>query len=209
MKKNQKKNQVNISDHYFSEYQSSKPKETQFSDKLRGNILEFKTASGVFSLKKIDNGSRLLIEKSIIKNNSKILDLGCGYGAVGIAIAKAYLTNQVILTDINKRAVSLAKKNIELNNIENAKAVQGNMFEKIDEKFDTILLNPPQTAGKKLCFEMIEKSKDYLNPKGTFQIVARHQKGGKILSQHMKEIFGNLEEIAKGSGFRIYLSHLE
>jgi len=84
-----------------------------------------------------------------------------------------------------------------------------NIFSKIPEKFDVILLNPPQTAGKKICFQMIEESKLHLNEKGTLQIVARPKKGGETLAQQMLKVFGNAYEIAKGAGFKVYLSRLE
>ena len=84
--------------------------------------------------------------------------------------------------------------------------MQSDGFENIKDKFDTILLNPPQTAGKQLCQKLIEDSKQHLNPKGCLQLVARHNKGGKELSKKMFEVFGNMKEIAKGSGYRTYLS---
>jgi 16S rRNA G1207 methylase RsmC len=89
-------------------------------------------------------------------------------------------------------------KNVEVRN--------GNMYDAINEKFDVILLNPPQTAGKDVCFEMIEKAKHYLVKNGSLQIVARHNKGGKTLMQKMKEVFNNVETLAKKSGYRVYIS---
>jgi len=111
----------------------------------------------------------------------------------------------VLLTDINERAIYLAKKNILLNGVK-ADARASDLFSGIPEKFDTILLNPPQSAGKKLCFQMIEKSKEHLNKEGLLQLVARPRKGGKTLAGKMKEVFGNVEVIAKGAGFSVYAS---
>jgi len=141
-----------------------------------------------------------------VKKNSKILDLGCGYGPVGISIAKSFPETKVLMTDVNKRAIKLAKMSIELNKTANVETKCSDKFEKIDQNFDTILLNPPQTAGKKLCFEMIEESKSHLERNGLLQLVARHNKGGKDLSKKMNEVFGNVKETAKGSGYRIYVS---
>ena len=90
--------------------------------------------------------------------------------------------SEVVLTDINSRAVKIARMNKKRNRVENVSFVQGDMFEKVKGKFDTILFNPPQTAGKSICFQMIEKSKDFLKEGGTLQLVARHNKGGKSLS---------------------------
>lgn len=195
-----------MSEHYYSEDQTSELSLRKIRSRLRGNELEFWTGAGVFSGKKVDKGSELLANDSIIKDNSRVLDLGCGYGPVGIAVAKGNPSAEVILTDINKRAVNLARMNKKLNNLHNIKVFQGDMYGSVKGKFDAILLNPPQTAGKETCFKMIEESKDYLNQEGTLQIVARHKKGGKSLSEKMKSVFGNVEEISIKSGYRIYLS---
>ncbi len=192
--------------HYYSEKQTSQLRLKKIKAILRGISLEFYTASGMFSPKKIDKGTKLLIEKSIIEKNWKILDFGCGYGAVGIAVAKSFPETEVLMTEINRRALKVAKMNIELNQISNITSKFSNLFEKIDKKFDAILVNPPQNAGKKLCFEIIEQSKDFLEKDGLLQLVARHNKGGSELSKKMKEVFGNVKDIAKKSGYRVYVS---
>ncbi|MEK6816316.1 MAG: methyltransferase [Nanoarchaeota archaeon] len=190
--------------HYFSQTQESAFKLSTIKDTVRGVRLELSIAPGVFSAKRIDFGSKLLAEKMIIGTNDSVLDLGCGIGIVGIVAA--HLTeNEVVLTDVNERACKLAEMNSR--KIKNITVVCGYMYEKVKQrKFDVILLNPPQTAGKKICFEMIERAKDHLNPNGTLQIVARHNKGGETLSLKMKEVFGNAKDIAKSGGYRVYIS---
>ncbi len=195
----------NNQEHYFSRRPASKLKERKIQTFLRKKELIFYTGSSVFSPKKIDLGSKLLIEKSQVKESDAVLDLGCGYGAVGITIAKTFPKTKVIMSDVNERAVMFAKKNIKENKVK-AKAIKSDCFDKIQEKFDVILLNPPQTAGKKLCFKMIEEAKKHLNKEGSLQLVARHQKGGKSLQKKMEEVFGNVKAIAKKSGYRIYFS---
>ncbi len=192
-------------EHYYSKKQTSKLKIRRIKTTLRGNKLEFYSGSGVFSIRKIDKGTRLLIEKCIIKPKWRILDLGCGYGVVGIAIAKAFPSTRVFMSDINERALELAKMNIELNNVR-AEVIQSDIYEQIHGRFNTILVNPPQVAGKEVCFSMIEEGRDYLFKNGLFQLVARHNKGGKELSKKMYESFGNIEAIAKSGGYRVYLS---
>ena len=195
-------------EHYYTKSPTSKLRERKIYTVLRGNELVFHTGSGVFSPDRIDLGTRLLIEKSIVKRDQKILDFGCGYGALGIALSKAIPDLKTTMSDINERAVMLAKKNIEENKIK-AKAIQSDIFENVKGKFDVILLNPPQTAGKKICFRMIEESKNHLNKNGSLQMVARHQKGGKSFQTKMEETFGNVKVIARGSGYRIYYSELK
>ncbi len=195
-----------MTEHYYSEKQTSKLRIKKINTNLRKNNLKFYTASGVFSIGKIDKGTKLLIEKSIIKPNYKILDLGCGYGPIGISIAKAFPSTQILMTDINQRAIKLAKNNVKLNNITNIEIKQSNLYNNIKEKFNTILTNPPQTAGKETCFKLIEQAKDHLKKDGLLQLVARHNKGGKELEKKMKEIFGNVKDIAKQAGYRVYVS---
>ena len=195
-----------MAEHYYTEKPTSELNIRQIRAILRGKELSFYTGSGVFSPDKIDIGTALLIKDSIIEPGAKILDLGCGYGPVGITLKKAFPETKVSMTEINQRAVMLAKKNAKLNHAD-VKIAQGNLYESVaEEKFDIILVNPPMAAGKKLCFEIIEKAKEHLTDKGTLQLVARHQKGGRELEKKMQEVFGNVEEISKKSGFRIYLS---
>jgi 16S rRNA (guanine1207-N2)-methyltransferase len=196
-----------MAEHYYSAKQTSKFDIKTIKAVLLGKNFEFFVAPGVFSRHKIDDGSYILIENAEVKESCKLLDLGCGYGAVGIAFAKAKKCD-VVMADSNERAIKLAKMNAKLNDI-TMDARVSDIFSKIPEKFDVILLNPPQTAGKKICFQMIEESKLHLNENGTLQIVARPKKGGETLAQQMLKVFGNAYEIAKGAGFRVYLSRLE
>jgi len=194
--------------HYYSENQVSEFKPIKIKAVLRGRELEFYTAGGVFSIKKVDRGTELLINNCIIHDNWEVLDLGCGYGPIGISIAKT--TNaKVTITDINKRALRLAKMNLRLNDVE-IELKQGNLYKPLNGKmFDTILTNPPYTAGRKICFQIIEESKKHLKKKGILQLVAKHRKGGDMLSKKMKEVFGNVKVIVKGSGYRIYVSEFK
>ena len=191
--------------HYYSEQQKSLLGVKKIRQKIKGIDFEFYTGSGIFSKGKVDKGALILAENMIIAKNQKVLDIGCGIGVLGIVATKLFDADAV-LSDINKRAVMLANKNTKLNNMK-AEIFQGNLYEKINQNdFDVILSNPPQNAGKKLCFELIEESKEYLKNNGTLQIVVRHNKGGKTLSEKMKEVFGNVKVIAKKSGYWVYQS---
>ncbi len=192
-------------DHYFTK----KPRSALHPRMLRlfinGRELKLRTSSGMFSPKKVDNATLLLIEN--MRVSGKILDLGCGYGPIGIAASVACPDCSVTMVEINERAAKLAMENVMLNSIPNALVQESDFFEKItDEKFDTILMNPPMALGLKQVFGVIAECKDYLNRKGTLQIVARHGKGGERIEEHMKEVFGNVDEVAKGGGFRVYMS---
>lgn len=198
-------------DHYFSKKQSTPFKPSKIRMRVAGLEFDLQTAGGVFSPKKLDNGTQLLIENAHVEQGWKVLDLGCGYGVLGVAIKKLNPTIELFMSDVNQRAIKLVRMNLKMHNIE-GEAIQSDAFSSQKFKglqFDTIFLNPPQSAGKDICFKLIEESKDHLFPGGTLQLVARHQKGGKHLSAKMEEVFGNVEEVAKGSGFRIYVSSKE
>ncbi|MFH1839898.1 MAG: methyltransferase [Nanoarchaeota archaeon] len=189
--------------HYYSEEQDSEFKVIKIKDNIRSIDLEFFSAPGVFSKKKIDFGTKLLAENMVVSKGDSVLDMGAGYGVIGIVAAK--IGFKVTLREINKRACKLAEMNLELNKVK-AEIDQGNLYDGLKGKFNVIVSNVPQTAGKKICFEIIEKAKGFLKKKGTLQIVARHNKGGKVLSKKMEEVFGNLEILAKKKGYRVYLS---
>ncbi|MBT7902498.1 class I SAM-dependent methyltransferase [Candidatus Woesearchaeota archaeon] len=197
-------------EHYFSKKQTSEFKIDKIIFNLQGDEFKFCVAPGVFSKNKVDKGTEVLVKNMIIIDGDKVLDLGCGYGVVGVVVKSLNSDCSVVFTDSNERAIILTQKNLRLNKIKfRPKDIRvGDMYQKIKpgEQFDTILLNPPQTAGKKVCFAMIEKSKDFLVEGGRLQLVARHSKGGKDLSKKMNLVYGNMREIAKKSGYRVYLS---
>jgi len=192
--------------HYYSEKPTSELKLKKIKAILREKEFEFYTGSGVFSPKRVDPATILLINKSVVKEEDKVLDLCAGYGPVGIAIKKIFPKADVYLTDVNKRAIHLAKKNARLNKVK-VTVKSGDLYVPYkDEKFDVILVNPPMAAGRKICFKIIEDAKKHLKKDGTLQLVARHQKGGKQLEKKMQEVFGDTEVLSKKSGFRVYLS---
>jgi 16S rRNA G1207 methylase RsmC len=192
--------------HYFSEKQDSRPDIRQIEVRLKKINFKLFTAAGIFSKDELDKGTELLIENAQVNDGDHILDLGSGNGIVGISIKKMYPKSKVLMTDINERAVMVSRKNIVLHRLEGIDARKSDAFSNIPESFHTILLNPPQTAGKELCFRMIEESILHLNKGGSLQLVARHNKGGETLSLKMEEVFGNVVDTAKKGGFRVYLS---
>ena len=192
-------------EHYYSKQQKSLLKIKKIKQKIEGIDFEFYTASGIFSKDKVDKGTLILAENMQVDEEDKVIDIGCGIGVLGIVAAKLFNAN-VVMSDINERAIMLSKKNIKLNNVR-AELYNGNLFQPIkDNDFDVILSNPPQTAGKDVCFQLIKQSKNHLKKYGNLQLVARHNKGGKTLSKKMEEVFGNVKVIAKKAGYWVYLS---
>ncbi len=196
-------------EHYFSKKQKSRETEIWFSHFLRGRKFDFVSSSGVFSKSGIDKGTLLLAENMIISENDFVLDLGCGIGILGIVAAKCFPKSHVVMTEINLRAVKLAKQNAEINSIKNVEIREGNLFEPVKEllgSFDVIVVNPPFKAGNQICFEIIERAKDFLKENGTLQLVAMHNKGGSRFETRMKEVFGDTYVLAKSGGYWVYVS---
>ncbi|OOC47680.1 SAM-dependent methyltransferase [Thermosipho sp. 1223] len=195
-----------VFEHYYTEKPTSKLKVREIVFTLKnGHIYKFKSPSGVYSFGKIDKATKILIENVNI-GSGKVLDLGCGYGVIGITLKKENPNIDLYMSDINERAVEFAKINAKNNNV-NAVVKQGYLFEVWQgEKFDHIISNPPIVAGKKVWMELIEKSKEHLNLNGTLQLVAYHNKGGKRIREYMRNIFGNVKELCKEGGIRVYYS---
>ncbi|MCW1296313.1 MAG: class I SAM-dependent methyltransferase [Candidatus Parvarchaeota archaeon] len=192
--------------HYFSVHQIP-GKEFFINFNFNSKKFKFLSSKGVFSKKKVDRGTIVLLKNLILSENSEILDMGCGYGVIGIVIAKTHPSCKVTMVEINKRAVQLAKKNIKLNHVKNAKVIFGNLYEPIKgKKFDFIVCNPPISAGLDTCYKIIDGAKEFLNDGGKLEIVAREKKGGRRLKYRMFQIFGNCEIIAREKGYYVYLS---
>jgi len=199
------------SDHYFAERPKAKVKLYKIRTNLRGYDLVFYTASGVFSPKRIDKGTRLLIESMIVEDGWRILDLGTGYGPIGIVAAKMAPHGCVIMTDINRRALWLAKLNARINDVEKIVDIRhGYLYEPVKkEKFNTIITNPPQSAGMEICMKIIYEAPKYLIDGGLFQMVFRHGKGGRRLAKVIEDVFGNCEILASKAGYKVYVGRLE
>lgn len=192
--------------HYYQKVQTSPVRESTIKVHVLGKTYHFHTASGLFSRDHLDVATRLLIEHCEIDEAKSILDLGCGWGVVAITLADQHPQKTFFASDISDRAVAFTKKNVKLNKTR-VKTISSDLFKDMKDVYvDCILTNPPYVAGREVCFRFIIESFLHLNKSGSLQLVARHTKGGKILSQKMQEVFGNVATIVKSGGFRIYKS---
>ena len=171
---------------------------------LLGEKMTFLTDAGVFSKKMVDFGSQLLLKCLEVDQGETVLDVGCGYGPLGLSLAKAYGV-QATMVDINNRALDLAQQNAERNKVE-ATIFQSNIYEQVEGHFDHVISNPPIRAGKQVVHEIIENSKDFLKTGGDLTIVIQKKQGAPSAKSKMEDVFGNCEVVKKDKGYYILRS---
>ena len=191
-------------DHYYS----AKPTSESDRKKIKTRIGEYDfvlmTDAGVFSKDKIDTGSEVLIQAAQESDfpEGKILDLGCGYGSIGLTLAKTFSNRKIEMVDVNERALKLSQDNAVLNDIENVKIYYSNIFDSVEGKdFAAIISNPPIRAGKKVVHQILEESYDHLVDGGKLQIVIQKKQGAPSARKKMLEVFGNVERIRLEKGY--------
>jgi 16S rRNA G1207 methylase RsmC len=194
-----------VPEHYFSKNPTSPEKRGLIKCTLRGIGLEFLTASGIFSYKRIDNGTRLLVESMVLPDEGRFLDLGCGYGVVGVTAALINSCLEVTMTDVNSRAVALAAENAVRNNAMNITTRLGNLYEPVvNAKFETIATNPPISAGIARVVEpIIVNASAHLKIGGSLQLVVQSNKGGRTIAALIEKVFGEAQILARGGGYRV------
>ncbi len=171
--------------------------------KLLDQDLKFKTDSGVFSKSSVDYGSRVLLE-AFSPVGETLLDIGCGYGVLGLTLAKKY-NLLATLSDVNPRALDLAMHNSKLNSV-NAKIQKSYMYDEIIGRFDNIVANPPIRAGKVVVHGILAGAFDHLNSRGQLIAVIQKKQGAPSAQKKMKEVFGNCEIVIKDKGYYILKS---
>lgn len=196
-----------MSGQYFETRPVSKRKPARISVTIRGHPFTFQTDSGVFSREGLDRGTELLLEAIEVGPCESMLDLGCGYGPIGIVAARLSEGGHVILTDVNERAVALARANIAANGLRNAEVRIGDVYAPVDDMlFDHILCNPPIRAGRGIVDRIIAEAPSHLLDGGNFWLVARTRQGADTIRVRMRNAFDNAEVVKRGSGFKVLRS---
>lgn len=193
---------------YYTENPDVQHDEKHWEYTLLNYTLSFVSDNGVFSKSTIDYGSRVLINAVDLKNipAGNVLDLGCGYGPIGLFLAKNNPDRNFTMVDVNNLALSLAKRNAEQNQIENVLIFASNVYENVEGKFAAIITNPPVRAGKEVVDAMITGSYDHLEKDGTLTVVLQKKQGAPSAKKLMKKIFGNVEIVTRDKGYYILLS---
>ena len=180
---------------------------------LRKHLYLFKTISGVFSYKKLDLGTKVLIENMTIpKKPTLMLDLGCGYGVIGIVLAYESPESNVYFIDINKRAIWCTKENVKLNLPylqSNLHIYAGSYFaplQKEDIKFDAIYMNPPIRKGRKEFLNLFKNIEYYLKSNGSFQFVIRKKLGADFIYKYLISLYSakQVRILCKRSGYWVF-----
>ncbi|UPM54461.1 class I SAM-dependent methyltransferase [Gottfriedia acidiceleris] len=196
-----------MADHYFTNQPNSKTDKKVFSFTLRGNDLKFQSDSGVFSRNEVDFGSRVLINAFTFPEiEGNILDVGCGYGPIGLSIAKDCTSRIVEMVDVNLRAIELAKENANVNKIENVKIYESSIYENVIGEYAAILTNPPIRAGKSVVHEILKGAHDKLLPGGELWVVIQKKQGASSALDLLKETFDEVEVVKKDKGYYIIKS---
>ena len=205
-----KKNQ-----HYSTQFPDVRVKIYNISESLRQHLYFFKTVTGVFSFKQLDLGTKVFIEHmNLPKDQSILLDLGCGYGVIGIVLAHLKPKSTIYFTDTNKRALWCTRENIKSNLTDRSgKTIvfQGSYFKPFNNKsvkFDGIYMNPPLRNGRREFLALCEEIPQHLKSKGLFQFVIKKKMGAEFirnyLNKHFSELFEIIEVTFKRSGYWIF-----
>lgn len=196
-----------MSEPYSTARPTSRRRPRAVTATLQGRVLSFLTDAGVFSYGAIDRGTELLARSLRLAPDAHVLDLGCGYGVLGIVAAVLAPNGRVLMTDVNARAVDLARRNVQANAVPHAEVRLGPFYEPAgDERFDVVLTNPPIRAGRAVVFRFVDEAPAHLHPGGSLWTVARTRQGARSLADRIADTFGGCETVARGSGYRVLRS---
>ena len=185
--------------YYFTNDESLKSEVKKINVKINNLPFSFYTDNGVFSKKGLDFGTRTLLE-SLTNIKGNVLDIGCGYGPIGIYVAKTFKTS-VDMADINKRSLDLSLKNAKLNNV-TVNIFESNLYENINKKYDFIITNPPIRVGKKILYQLLFEAKKYLNKDGELWLVINKDQGAKSVLKDLSLEY-KTSIVTKNKGFYI------
>ena len=195
-----------MADHYYSKTTNTPSEHKDFIFNFKGQTFKFKTDNGVFSKDYIDYGSFAMLNAFIPNDiDLPILDMGSGYGPIGIVVSKIY-NKKTIMCEINERAYNLSLENIKNNNA-NSEAFNSNLYEKVEGlEFSSIITNPPIRAGKDTVFSIYDGAYKHLAIGGELWVVIQKKQGAPSSKAHLIELFGNCDIINRDHGYYILKS---
>ena len=191
-----------MNDHYYSQTPTSESRPVSASFSYRGHHLTLTTDAGVFSRGELDNGTRILLDALPEVLTGRILDLGCGWGPVGICVGLENPDTKIVFLDVNERALALTKKNADTYHI-NAEFIQSDGFANVEGSFDCIITNPPIRTGKQVIYQMFADAQQHLIDGGELYIVIRKQQGAESAKKYLQTLFPDVAVIDKSGGYWI------
>ncbi|MER2127479.1 class I SAM-dependent methyltransferase [Solibacillus sp. FSL H8-0523] len=195
-----------MSEHYYSNKPQTESKPRQWKFPLLGHTFTFETDAGVFSKSEVDFGSRVLIDTfEIPKVEGVVLDVGCGYGPIGLSIAKVNPEREVLMMDINTRAIGLSQKNAQLNGVQNVRVFESDGLSAVEAgtQAAAILTNPPIRAGKETIFRFYDQAYELLVENGELWVVIQKKQGAPSTVSHLEEMFSEVDVVEKKKGYWI------
>lgn len=192
-------------DHYYSKNPGVESKPRRWNFNLRGFSFTFETDAGVFSKSEVDFGSRVLIDRFELPSvEGNILDVGCGYGPIGLSIAKSFPERTVHMMDVNDRAMDLARKNAELNGVQNVRIYESDALSAAQtDEVACVLTNPPIRAGKQTIFRFYDQAYELLREDGELWIVIQKKQGAPSTVDHLELKFKEVTVVDKEKGYWI------
>ena len=190
-----------MNDHYYTRDPQSASRPAECTFEYRGVRLAFTTDAGVFSRGEVDTGTRLLLEALPEEMAGDILDLGCGWGVIGISVAKKWPGARVTMADVNSRALALSRENAARNRAEVTCTESDGMAAFEGKAFDAVITNPPIRAGKQVIYKMFADAAACLKPGGALYLVIRKQQGAESCIRYLQTVYPRVEKISKSGGF--------
>jgi 16S rRNA (guanine1207-N2)-methyltransferase len=192
-------------DQYFSPRPAAASRPRTVQARLRGRVWTFLTDRGVFARSGVDPGTRALIEAMRVEPRDRVLDLGCGYGPIGLVAAALAPEGRATLVDVNERAAALAVANARRHRLANVDVFVGDGTAPVrDRVFDVVAMNPPIRAGRAVLRRLLDEIHDVLRPGGRLYLVVRTAQGAKTLAREIEQRVGPVRELARQSGYRVY-----
>ena len=192
-----------MADHYYTAQPESKHKPGLVTYTYREEALRFETDSGVFSRTEIDKGTDILLRALPESIAGDVLDMGCGYGVIGVSVGKHWPNTRITMADVNERACGLSQQNAKKNGVA-AQVIVSDGYEKVlGNQYDLILQNPPIRAGKAVIYQMFADAATCLRDGGQLWLVIRKQQGAPSALTYLRTLYGQAEVVEKEAGYWI------
>ena len=190
-----------MNDHYYTRDPQSESKPAECAFDYRGISLRFTTDAGVFSRGEVDPGTRILLDALPEEMSGDVLDLGCGWGVIGISVARRWPACRVTLADVNTRAMELSRENARRNGTQVTVTESDGMAAFSGSTFDAVITNPPIRAGKQTIYRMFADAAGCLKPGGALYLVIRKQQGAESCLRYLQTIYGDVEKLDRSGGY--------